>query len=152
MDWGKQAVHEEVGAQGEHAVKDLLESRGYTVAWGCAWSTADLTVGDRVAVEIKTANLGRGKRPKRWQFSIYNPQKRGLGLKGKDVLILRCQNGNDATHYVIPAEDLPDKLRKLDITSASYTGKYARYRERWEALDAALASRSEPPQREALPF
>jgi len=150
--YDKLAAHEEVGAQGEHGVKAVLEGMGYNVAWGCPWSTADLTVGGRVAVEVKTANLGRGKVRGRWQFSIYNPQKRGLGLQGKDLLILRCQNGKETTHYVIPAEDLRANLRKLDITSAAYKGKYARYREAWEALDVALAARSEPPQPEKLPF
>jgi hypothetical protein len=131
----------EVGLNGEQAVKELLEKRGWKVEWGEVGGP-DLIVEESVTVEVKTATpSGRTDRnSKRWQFLLYKNDGESSPFK-EDLLVLRCET-DPPVHFLIPGCLIHYRLTKIDITSKNplrYNGRWSEFRDAWELADLVIS-------------
>jgi len=131
----------ETGENGEQAVKELLQKRGWDVISGDPGGP-DLIVEGNVTVEVKTANLsGRTDQSGfRWQFSLISHLDHQKPFD-EDLLILRCLS-DPPQHFIIPGCLVHYKLTKIDITYKNpqkYHGRWAEFREAWELGDLVIA-------------
>ena len=138
-----QQICEQIGHDGEVAVAELLREQGYNVRLDGGNHYHDLVVDGTTTIEVKTAHASAGSNGnrERWQFTLYDNDGQHRPVE-EDVLILRCQDGEGAWHYVIPGAILPAKLTKIDITSPRdrYRGRYTLFLEAWELLAITVAA------------
>lgn len=130
----------EFGHMGEEAVARTLREMGYHVLHGEP-GAEDLVINGKLTIEVKTANLTIGSNGNlgRWQFCLFAHPDRQQPFN-EDLLILRCEC-SPPVHFVIPGTQVLFRLSKIDITSKNphkYQGKWARFREGWEAIEELL--------------
>lgn len=147
--------NERFGRHGERIAKLLLEQRGHKVRYYGGTNGFDLLVNNQVTVDVKSALMGGrgGRKGYCWQFSLQRYNERYV----ETIVLLLCFNSsitNDPIAvFVIPGEETVG-IRKISITSRdprTYKGKWARHRDNWSALDAALAN-PRPDYDEEIPF
>jgi len=128
---------QELGAQGEKFILDLLTGAGLDVEMG---GPGDLVIsGSGLTLEVK-ASLPRGKR-QRFQFCLYRANGRQVKTDARraDLVILLAYHSpvSEPAIFVIPSSRLDgQKSIKLPASLGRYTGRWQWYRDAWErALD-----------------
>ena len=118
----------EFGRRAKTLAAGLLRERGHLVAMTPHKERFDLWVSG-AKIEIK-ASAWDGRR---YQFNLRGSRA--------DVYLLACCAGDEVlTWFVVPSEAIEGR-RHVAVSNAdptSYAGQWARYREAWEHVDAAV--------------
>ena len=144
------------GTLGEEYAIEMIESIGYQVLpMPVGHNTkGDLLVEKRMRVEVKAALPTKGSHGNkvRWQFSL----RRHKRPVDEDLLILLCYHELDEEPiaFVIPGDQVREKLAKIDITSEpeKYAGKWSKWRGKWDMVKAILDTCKEIWEPEPIPF
>lgn len=98
----------------------------------------DVIMGGNTRVRILIASLyaNPNRRQTEWRFNLGNLNREDSG-QSVDVLVLRCLS-YPACHFVIPADRIPNHVKRISITSINpreYQGQWHSFREAWGWID-----------------
>jgi hypothetical protein len=111
------------GLQGELLIKNILETKGYTVDKMSVKHPYDLLVNGNIKIDVKVSHKYKGKYG---QYYTFNLEKSNPTC---DLYVLICEENEDQNFLIIPSKF----LHQTQI-SVSNNSKYYIYKDRWDYI------------------